>query len=40
MDLSQQALKTTRKLFLNFEFIFEYLAENPKIFKRIESREY
>ena len=30
MDLSQQALETNGKLFSNFEFVFQFLAENLK----------
>ena len=31
MDLSWQALQTNGKLLVNFEFVFELLAENRKI---------
>ena len=40
MDFFQRALQTDEKLFSNFEFVFELMAENRKIFKRIERREY
>ena len=35
MDLSRQALQTNGKFFSNFELVLEFLAENPKIFKRM-----
>ena len=38
MDSSQQALQTNEKLF--FKLVFEILADNRKMFKRIERREY
>ena len=38
MDLSRPALRTNAKHFSNFEFIFELLAENRKIFERIERQ--
>ena len=40
MDLSQRALQSNGKLFSNCNFVFEILAENRKIFKRIARREY
>ena len=40
MDSSQRDLQAKGKLFSNFEFILEFLAENRKIFKRIERCEY
>ena len=40
MDSTQQALQTNGSFFSNFEFVFEIMAENRKIFKRIASREY
>ena len=40
MDLSRRALQTIGKLFSNFKFVFEFLAENRKIFKRIARCEY
>ena len=33
MDLSQRALQTNEKLFLNFKLVFEILDRNQKIFK-------
>ena len=35
MDSSQKALQINRKLFSNFEFVFELLAENQKNIKQI-----
>ena len=35
MDLSRRALQTNGMLFSNFNFIFELMAENQKILKRI-----
>ena len=40
MDLSRRFLKTNEKLFSNLELVFELLAENRKIFKRIAKSEY
>ena len=40
MDSSQRALLNSEKLFLNFELVFEILAENRKKFKRMAMREY
>ena len=40
MDLSQRALQTNGNLFSSFELVFEILAENQKILKRTERREY
>ena len=41
MDLSQRALQTSIKVFFsNFKLFFETLAEDPKIFKQMERREY
>ena len=40
MDLSQRALQTNEKLFSNFEFVFELIAEKRKIFKQIARLEY
>ena len=40
MDSSGQALQTNKQLFSNFELVFEILAENRKILKRLETREY
>ena len=40
MDSLQRALQTNGKLFSNFNFVFELMAENRKILKRIEEREY
>ena len=40
MDLFRQALQTGGKLFSNFDFAFELMAENQKIFKRITMCEY
>ena len=40
MDLSQRALQTIGKLFSNFEFVFEFLAENQIKKKRIVRHKY
>ena len=40
MDSSQRALQTNGNLFSSLEFLFEFLAVNRKIFKRIERCEY
>ena len=40
MDSSQRALQTYGKLYTNFKFVFEFLAENRKFFKRKARREY
>ena len=41
MDLSRQALQTNGKFFFsNFDIVFELMAENQRIFKRIARREY
>ena len=40
MDSSQQALQTNGKLFSNFEYFFEFLAENRNFSKRLARREY
>ena len=40
MDSFQRALWTNEKLFSNFKLVFEILAENRKIFKRIARHEY
>ena len=40
MNLSRRALQIDRKLFSNFEFVFELMAENRKIYKLIARCEY
>ena len=40
MDLSQRALQNNGKLFPNFKFVFELMAENQKMFKLIARCEY
>ena len=40
MDLSQQDLQTYEKLLSHFKFLFQIFAENRKMFKRTERRDY
>ena len=39
MNSSQRALQTNGTLFSNFEFVFEFLAENKKKIKIKKNRE-
>ena len=40
MDLSQRALQTNESFFSNFKLVFKIFAENQKICKGLERREY
>ena len=40
MDLTRRALQTNEKLFRNFKFVFELLAENRKIFNEYQGWVY